>query len=493
MDFSIRRLYRNSVILVCAALALLLTLSMAVSATLSTRQGEIQALSHQASMLALNLARARGPVAAESVLASATANPRLILACASGLESTSLLEIRGQAFAAAAPGRQCAQLSAKALQATEIMAQTTVLDPSLPKSRGQLTLLAEAVSVEDFLLNSALLALLVAFVFALICWQLGERMKRAMLKPIRQIATTAQRVTLYKDYSLRVVPGALALVPREIASLTDAFNAMLNEIEDRDGRLTRKTVELEASKRNAEAASQAKSQFLANVSHELRTPLNAIIGFSTMLENEQFGPMGDPKYKEYAADIHESGKHLLDVINDILDLSRAEAGKLSIKLDALSLPKMVEKALHIVAGQAQEKKIDIFTDMPSRLPKIIADRVRLLQIMLNLLSNAIKFTPECGKIVIRARAEAGKNGVYFFTIEVEDTGIGMEEAEIARAFSSFNQSDAGLNRKYEGAGLGLPLTKRLVELHHGKIRIESAKGKGTTVIVRLTSDPALLD
>ena len=313
-----------------------------------------------------------------------------------------------------------------------------------------------------------------------------------MLRPIRQIASTAQRVTLYNDYSLRVVPGALNVVPQEIELLTDSFNAMLHEIEDRDGRLTRKGEELERSQREAVTANQAKSQFLANVSHELRTPLNAIIGFSTMLQQEQFGPLGHPKYTEYSRDINDSGRHLLDVINDILDLSRAESGTLSVTFEALNIYKIIEKTLNIIANQAHERKIDIYTDLPDKLPKIYADRVRLVQILLNLLSNAIKFSKEGGKVILRVRAEAAKQGVHYFTIEVVDEGIGMSQADVVKAFSTFNQADAGLNRRYEGAGLGLPLTKRLVELHHGKIKVESEVGRGTTVIIRLTSDPAQL-
>jgi signal transduction histidine kinase len=334
---------------------------------------------------------------------------------------------------------------------------------------------------------------LLGLMLALFCWMLGLRLQHSLIKPLRQIGSTAQRVSLYKDYTLRVVPGVLDVVPYEIQSLTDSFNAMLKEIEDRDSRLSRKSIELEKARQQAEGANAAKSQFLANVSHELRTPLNAIIGFSTMLEGQQFGPMGNPKYVEYSRDIHDSGKHLLDVINDILDLTKAETGKLSITFNSLNITKIIEKALRIVAGQAHERKVDVYTDVPTKLPKIIADPVRLVQILLNLLSNSIKFSEAGGTVVVRARAEAGRNGVTYFTIIVEDSGIGMTDNEVRKVFTSFNQADAGLNRKYEGAGLGLPLTKRLVELHHGKIKIESEKGQGTTVTVRLTSDPALLD
>lgn len=493
MEFSIRILYRNSVIMLCVALTVLLSSSMAAVSYVAARHDRARELATQARMIALNVAE-MGLEHRQALLASAGSNPLLELACTLDVDGHVTAQSLGASFDKnRVGGLQCNDLATYTPPLSHIMARTAVIDPAFPKPRGEVILLARVPPFHAHVGTWIFVSLSLALLLGLVCWQLGERLKRATLKPIRQIATTAQRVTVYKDYSLRVTPAALSQMPREIAALTDSFNAMLKEIEDRDGRLTRKTVELEAARRSAESASVAKSQFLANVSHELRTPLNAIIGFSTMLENEQFGPLGDPKYCEYAADIHESGRHLLDVINDILDLSKAEAGKLSVKFDALSLPKIIEKSLHIVAGQAHERKIDIYTDLPAKLPKIIADRVRLMQILLNLLSNAIKFTPESGKVIVRASAEAGKNGVHFFTIEVEDNGIGMDEVEIGKAFASFNQSDSGLNRKYDGAGLGLPLTKRLVELHHGKIRIQSTKEKGTTVIVRLTSDPALLD
>ena len=321
----------------------------------------------------------------------------------------------------------------------------------------------------------------------------AERMHTRIQKPLHQIAAAAQRVSLYKDYSLRISTGTISAVPSEIAAVMESMNAMLEEIEDRDQRLTRKTAELEKAKEMADAANSAKSHFLANVSHELRTPLNAIIGFSTMMTQAHFGPMGNVKYSEYARDIHDSGAHLLEIINDILDLSNAESGKLRMNFELFSIAKIVDKALHIIEGQALERKIDIYTDIPAKLPKIIADRVRMVQILLNLLSNALKCTPEGGKVIVRVSAEAAQNSVHFFDIEVEDNGVGMTSNEIAKAFVTFNQADAGFNRKYEGAGLGLPLTKRLVEMHHGRIKINSTKGVGTTVSIRLPSDPALLD
>jgi len=327
--------------------------------------------------------------------------------------------------------------------------------------------------------------------FSMLFFVLMRKLQRAVLLPISQIASTVQRVTLYKDFSLRVTQGEVLSVPKEIESLISAFNSMLKEIEDRDNKLLRKTQELEKAKQAAEAASVAKSQFLANISHELRTPLNSIIGFSNMMKDQQFGALGE-HYQSYASDIYDSGKHLLEIINDILDLSKAEAGKLTMNFESFVLPKIIDKTINMLNQRAEAGGVKLMTQVPEALPKMVGDKVRILQIMLNLASNAVKFTESGGSVTIRVSAEAGNNHVHYFTIEVEDTGIGMTEEEIQRAFQSFNQIDAGLNRKREGTGLGLSLTKKLVELHNGTIRLVSKKGVGTLAIARVISDPSLL-
>jgi signal transduction histidine kinase len=234
-----------------------------------------------------------------------------------------------------------------------------------------------------------------------------------------------------------------------------------------------------AEKRRAELASRAKSDLLANMSHELRTPLNAIIGFSSTMRSETFGPLSD-KYMEYAGDINSSGEHLLELINDILDASSMEAGKLELGEENLGVGKSVEAAMRMVNDRADEKNIRLTSNIDDDLPMLHADKRRLMEILLNLLSNAIKFTPPDGEVALTASLDDGDAHVFTMT----DTGIGMDEEELAKAMSKFGQVDSGLGRKQEGTGLGLPLTQGLVELHGGTLEIDSKKGEGTTVTVR---------
>ena len=231
----------------------------------------------------------------------------------------------------------------------------------------------------------------------------------------------------------------------------------------------------------AEAASRAKSEFLANMSHELRTPLNAIIGFSEMIAGELIGRIANPRYVEYAKDIHESAKHLLTVINEVLDFSRAEAGELRLNANEVDPAQVIHSVRRMVEERAATADLTLETVLPENLPHVHADEHMLRQMLLNLLWNAIKFTAEGGRISIIA--ERGADGTLW--IGVMDTGIGMSPEEIPIALKPFRQVDSGFTRKHGGTGLGLPLVKSRIELHGGSLAIESAPGVGTTATLIL--------
>jgi len=242
---------------------------------------------------------------------------------------------------------------------------------------------------------------------------------------------------------------------------------------------------LRAAKEEAELASRSKSEFLANMSHELRTPLNAVIGFSEVMAHELFGPMGQPKYKDYINDILRSGRHLLDVINDILDIAKLQSGKAELNRRPTAIGDVVDDAMRIVGAQAKAAGIELTRSIDPDIPVIEGDSTRLRQLLLNLLSNAVKFTPAGGKIAVAAaRCDEGVR------IAVSDTGIGMAAKDIPKALEPFSQIDSSMTRKYGGTGLGLPLSKLFAELHGGRLSIESAPGQGTTVTVVLPAPAA---
>jgi PAS domain S-box-containing protein len=235
------------------------------------------------------------------------------------------------------------------------------------------------------------------------------------------------------------------------------------------------------SKEEAELANRAKTEFLANISHELRTPLNAIIGFSDLMQREMLGPLGNDQYRSYLHDIYQSGNHLHDVINDILDLSKIEAGQIELREEPVDVRMAIERCVRVVSARAEEGGLKLVPRIADRLPIILADERKVKQILINLLSNAVKFTENGGTITIEALPAEG-SGVM---LRVSDTGIGIAVADIPRALTPFMQVDSTLSRRHEGTGLGLPLTKSLAELHGGTLSLESEPGKGTTVTVFL--------
>ena len=247
-------------------------------------------------------------------------------------------------------------------------------------------------------------------------------------------------------------------------------------------------LDLAAAAEAAQAQNRDKSQFLANVSHELRTPLNAIIGFSDIIKNEVIATLDNKKYHDYINDIHSSGVHLLSLINDILEYSKAEAGKLELEVSEINATKLVQNSMRLVGPRAEQAKVKVVDAMPKEQFVLMTDSKKFRQILLNLLSNAVKFTPSGGEVRITAWRDLTDDT---YTFEVRDTGIGIAPKDISRAMAPFGQVDNALSRKYEGTGLGLPLTKKFVEIMGGKFTIESQLNKGTTVTFTLPHDVRL--
>jgi len=260
----------------------------------------------------------------------------------------------------------------------------------------------------------------------------------------------------------------------------DSWARVLSAVEDITEQ-KRAEEALRGAKEQAELANRAKSEFLANMSHELRTPLNAIIGFSQIIHEGVLGPIGNEKYLEYAKDIQSSGEHLLSLINDILDLSKIEAGKLKLDEEEIDIVQVIDACMTLVRERAETGGVALHREIAASLGRLRADERKLKQILINLLSNAIKFTPSGGKVALRAALDAEGAMV----LAVTDTGIGIAPEDIEKALAPFSQVATTLSRKYKGTGLGLPLAQSLAELHGGTLEITSRPDEGTTVTVRI--------
>jgi signal transduction histidine kinase len=238
---------------------------------------------------------------------------------------------------------------------------------------------------------------------------------------------------------------------------------------------------LAAAKAAADEANRAKSDFLTGMSHELRTPLNAILGFSEIIRDQHLGPVGTPRYAEYANDVHNSGRHLLALIDDILDLAKIDAGKVELQEEAVDIARLIDDSTILVRDQAAKAGVALVVAKSGALPPMRADRRLLKQVLLNLLSNAIKFTPRGGRIA----AEADYDPQRGLVLSVSDTGIGMSMEDIAKAMSPYGQVDSTMSREHKGTGLGLPISRALVKLHDGEFILTSNPGHGTTITITL--------
>ena len=317
------------------------------------------------------------------------------------------------------------------------------------------------ISVSVFVLSIAIALLL------------STAMQKVISGPILHLLNTIRGVSADQNYAVRAHKKG----QDELGALIDGFNAMLAQIQARDESLI-------VARQEADSANHSKSDFLALMSHELRTPLNAIIGFSEILKDEIMGPIGNAKYRDYAKDVNDSGLHLLGLINDILDLAKIESGKLELAEEDVDTTAVIHSCVTLVKELAERAGVKLVTEIPDALPALRADERKLKQVLINLVSNAVKFTPPTGTVTIRTwcRTESG------YVFQVIDTGIGIALEDIPNALEPFKQVDNTLSRKHEGTGLGLPLTKSLVEMHGGSLDLQSQVGVGTTVTVRFPAE-----
>ncbi len=326
-----------------------------------------------------------------------------------------------------------------------------------------------------------LIALLVAAIGVLVAALLGRAIAGRISRPLQAIGRVVDEVRS-GNLDVRVSVGHKTMA-REVSNLAECVNAMAGDIQ------TNQEIMAQAL-HDARMADRAKSDFLANMSHELRTPLNAIIGFSDAMKLEVAGPLSNPRYLEYARDINNSGAHLLDVISDILDLAKIEAGEGELETEPVDAAAEVSGAVALIVMQAEKRAITVTNDVPEDLQAIVCDGTKFKQILVNLLSNAVKFTAPNGVVTIRATVNCG-----WASIEVADTGIGMDAGEIGTAMTPFGQVEGPLSRQYDGTGLGLPLAKRFTELLGGRFAITSEPGVGTVATIRFptvaNSQPAL--
>jgi signal transduction histidine kinase len=286
----------------------------------------------------------------------------------------------------------------------------------------------------------------------------------------RDVPTTKERITpqgRIVQISRRAMPdGSIVSVYSDITDLKASERKLIQ------------------ARSQAEMANHAKSEFLANMSHELRTPLNAIIGFSEIIAHELFGPLGNEKYLDYMKDIHQSSLHLLSIINDVLDMSKIEAGKLELSKEPLNLRHLIGEVIRMMRERADSRGVELVTKLSDDEVEIWADERAMKQVFLNLLSNAIKFSQDGGEVCIRVVSDEPGLAV----VEFEDHGIGMNEEELERALQPFGQAKPSTTRNYGGTGLGLPITKGLIEAHGGKLAIESRAGQGTTARISMPTE-----
>jgi len=344
---------------------------------------------------------------------------------------------------------------------------------------GSIAILSDTDDIDARIRNYVRIVLLVLVVALCVAYVVSSRLQRVISEPVLGLANTAKTVSVSRDFSIRASKKG----SDEIGFLIDQFNEMLGQIGKQEADLQAVNQQLARSEQEALAANHAKSQFLANMSHELRTPLNAVIGFSEVLADQTFGEL-NPRQSRYVNNILTSGRHLLQLINDILDLAKVEAGRLELELSEFAPDSALRDVEAIAKALANKKQVTLRLEPDPDLPTLTADQAKFKQIMYNLLSNAIKYTREGGAVRVKAAlttvAKTGRGLEATLSplspllqVSVIDNGIGIKPEDQERVFGEFEQLDASYARQQQGTGLGLALTRKLVELHGGRIWVES--------------------
>ncbi len=480
----------TALILAASCIVLLLSTSIFVGSQVITyKRLTVSELNVVAGIIASNVSAAvifDDALSAEEMLRALRAKPSIVWARI--YRDDGSLFAAYPAGSAVGTGEQNSASSTHEIEIEDLDAQTQVLQlleghtdlrtPILLDGEviGTLHLRSDLAQMYDIIDAYLVLAGVVVLLLIAVAFVIASRLQKVVSEPVLDLLGTMQVVSTDQDYSVR----ARKYAEDELGRLSEGFNHMLAKIQSRDDTLR-------AAWHEADSANRAKTEFLANMSHELRTPLNAIIGFSEIIKAEMLGPVGTGRYRHYAQDIFDSGHHLLEVIGDILDISKVEAGEFELHVEATDLADIVEQSLRLVRERAEAAGVAIDVAVDGGLPQLMLDQRLSKQSLINLLSNAIKFSPEAGRVTVRA--ERGPKGSARLT--VADTGIGIAEGDIASVLQPFSQVESAFSRSHEGTGLGLPLAKSFIEAHGGSLEIDSTVGQGTRVTLSIPAQRAV--
>ena len=518
-DLSLKRKLTVINMVPAAAALFLACAAFATYEIVTFRSGMVQSLSSQAQIVGSNSASAlvfRDPESAANTLAALRAERHV--------QSAAIYTPDGALFASyvsgpsshppALPASHVGRAEGYRFERGRLVLYRAITVDGTPV--GTVVIEADLGERNARLLRYALILIGVLIASLAVVYVTASRLHGMITVPVLSLVETAKVVSSQRDYSVR----AAARARDELGLLVRTFNDMLDQIQARDAALQKardelegqvvertrslqdeiserklledqlraKNRQLEEQSRRVQEATRLKSEFLANMSHELRTPLNAIIGFAELMHDGKVGPVSPP-HQECLHDILTSSRHLLQLINDVLDLSKVEAGKMEFRPEQVDVARVVGEVRDILRGLGAKKRIQLAVEVDPALGQVFIDPGKLKQVLYNYLSNALKFTPDGGTVSVRARALDAET----FRLEVEDTGIGIRAEDLARLFAEFQQLDASASKVYAGTGLGLALTKRIVDAQGGRVGVSSTPGQGSVfyaILPRAARGPA---